>query len=65
MTIQKMMDVLRKEADVSVAVVGMLNNLVGFEVRKFIASRDVLIATNRRFTEHLDVFNTSILKILS
>lgn len=57
--------ILRKKADVSVAIAGMLNNLADFEVRKFVAPGDVLTATGRQPTEHLDIFFKSIVKIVS
>ena len=51
--------------DVSTPVLGMLNDLGGFDVREFMAPEDDRYATDRMLTEQLEILIHAVIKVLS
>ena len=65
LSLQGMMGVLHDVADVSTAVLGMLNDLSGFDIREFVAPGDDRTATDRLLTEHFEILISAVVKLIS
>lgn len=65
LTRSAMKAMMHDTVDVSTSVLGMLNDLGGFDVREFMAPEDDHYATDRMLTEQLEILIHAVVKILS
>lgn len=65
LSLQGTMGVLYDVADVSTAVLEMLNDLSGFDIREFVAPGDDRAATDRMLTGHFEIGISAVVKLVS
>ena len=65
LTRSAMSTMMHETVDVSTPVLGMLNDLGGFDVREFMAPEDDRYANDRLLTEQLEILIHAVIKILS